>query len=369
MAVDPRAYDFDHPVNKRPNYHFGQWDPHHIDNQGRYRRFVVQQVTLDALLERRRTGRASCRATNCSFEAAAVLAGTMLMASGTSGSGPDAHDSTTTLSTLLPRIAAYRDAFYEQLHCASSTATHGERLRAEALAGKQPLAGARQHLNQHLARRRAAQLRARAPGHVVCADGLPEAAAAQAAVVAVAAARMACEIQCRLTTAHLADRRRATRRGARRCSAKSRTCCTAPSSAARMVDPWNILGFQRPVQPVSGRRKQCARPSRRPIDRNGRTYLGTLRTIVERGRGPWRQVARHPIRATDGATGRWWDTFATTTVESVESFSGREAFESAREVAQALEAFHAGRRRRRRRRLLAQARSDNSTRPRPTPWC
>ncbi len=50
LAFDPRAYDFDHPVNKRPNYHFGQWDPHHIDNRGRYRRFVLQQVTLDTLL-------------------------------------------------------------------------------------------------------------------------------------------------------------------------------------------------------------------------------------------------------------------------------------------------------------------------------
>jgi hypothetical protein len=52
LAIDPRAYDFDHPANKRPNYHFGQWDPHHLDNQGRYRRFVVQQVTLDALMRR-----------------------------------------------------------------------------------------------------------------------------------------------------------------------------------------------------------------------------------------------------------------------------------------------------------------------------
>ena len=43
LAIDPRAYDFDHPVNKRPNYHFGQWDPHQIDGQGRYTRFVVQQ--------------------------------------------------------------------------------------------------------------------------------------------------------------------------------------------------------------------------------------------------------------------------------------------------------------------------------------
>ena len=57
LAIDPRAYDFNHPVNKRPNYHFGQWDPHHLDGQGRYRRFVVQQVTLDALLERVQRGR------------------------------------------------------------------------------------------------------------------------------------------------------------------------------------------------------------------------------------------------------------------------------------------------------------------------
>ena len=51
LALDPRAYDFDHPVNKRPNYHFGQWDPHAIDPRGFYHRFVVQQVTLDALDE------------------------------------------------------------------------------------------------------------------------------------------------------------------------------------------------------------------------------------------------------------------------------------------------------------------------------
>ena len=30
LAIDPRAYDFNHPANKRPNYHFGQWDPHHL---------------------------------------------------------------------------------------------------------------------------------------------------------------------------------------------------------------------------------------------------------------------------------------------------------------------------------------------------
>ena len=34
LAVDPRAYDFDHPVNKRPNYLFGQWDLGKLDNSG-----------------------------------------------------------------------------------------------------------------------------------------------------------------------------------------------------------------------------------------------------------------------------------------------------------------------------------------------
>src|SRR5207302_1840707 len=43
LALDPRAYDHGHPANRRPNYVFGEWDPYHIDNQGRYRRFVVRQ--------------------------------------------------------------------------------------------------------------------------------------------------------------------------------------------------------------------------------------------------------------------------------------------------------------------------------------
>ena len=79
------------------------------------------------------------------------------MATGVSGAGPDTHDSTVTLATLLPRIAAYRDAFYEQL-LAKLEGVHGQRLRQEAAQRRQPFGGARQHLNAELARRRAAQL-------------------------------------------------------------------------------------------------------------------------------------------------------------------------------------------------------------------
>jgi len=53
LALDLRAPTIHgHPVNRRPNYVFGEWDPHHIDNQGRYRRYVCRKITLDALLER-----------------------------------------------------------------------------------------------------------------------------------------------------------------------------------------------------------------------------------------------------------------------------------------------------------------------------
>ena len=87
LAVDPRAYDFDHPVNKRPNYLFGQWDLGKLDNAGRCRRFIVQQVSLDAMLERVEH-RGSLAYEEMIYEAAAVLAGTILMGSRISGNRP-----------------------------------------------------------------------------------------------------------------------------------------------------------------------------------------------------------------------------------------------------------------------------------------
>ena len=114
MANDPRPYDFDHPVNKRPNYQFGMWDPLSVDNRGFYSRFVVQQVTLDILLERAKNAPAEDR-TQKMFESAAALAGTILMASSVSGRSPDAYSSDVTLGTLLPIIAECREAFYSHL--------------------------------------------------------------------------------------------------------------------------------------------------------------------------------------------------------------------------------------------------------------
>ena len=59
-----------------------------------------------------------------------------------------------TLSTLLPRIARYREGYYAAL-LPRIQGRHGERVRQEAARTRQPFAGARQHLNSFLARQRA----------------------------------------------------------------------------------------------------------------------------------------------------------------------------------------------------------------------
>src|ERR1700752_3128702 len=89
-------------------------------------------------------------------EAAAALVGTILMATGISGAGPETHDSSTSLATLLPRVARCRESFYAQL-LNKMAGAHGERLRREAQTTKQPFGGVRQYLNQYMARHRAMQ--------------------------------------------------------------------------------------------------------------------------------------------------------------------------------------------------------------------
>ena len=155
LALDPRAYDFDHPVNRRPNYHFGEWDDRAIKD-GYYRRYVVRQVTLDALLSRLDEVE-DVDYQELLVEAASVLAGTILMGSGISGWGPGAYTSDVTLGSLMKPIAAYRDAFYND-RMAHLTGKHGERLTGEQQHRRQPFGAARQHLNAALAERRAGQL-------------------------------------------------------------------------------------------------------------------------------------------------------------------------------------------------------------------
>ena len=258
FALDMRAYDHNHPVNRRPNYIFGEWDPHHIDNQGRYRRYVVRKITLDALLERVDNPATLDRA-ELLWEAAAVLAGTVLMAAGVSGAGPSAHDSTTTLGVLLPHIARYRDAFYEQL-LAKRGGGHAERLRQEQAATRQPFGGARQHLNGYLARHRAAQLQQRYLALIYAQMGYSEASREEAGRIPAVSVRMLSEVLNRLTSGQREADHGALRQAAARL-AEVEDLLRRGVSCGAFADPWNLLGFQALFPLSAAREDSVARPT------------------------------------------------------------------------------------------------------------
>jgi hypothetical protein len=339
LAFDPRAYDFDHPVNKRPNYHFGQWDPHRIDNQGRYRRFIVQEVTLNALMLRlEQEGKIPQE--ELEYEAAAVLAGTILMASGTSGSGPGCFDSTTTLSDLLPPIASYRDAFYEHL-MAQTSGAHARRLERESNQKHQPFGGARQHLNAELARRRASQLEHVHLARVFAAMGYPEAAARQAAVVPVASARMLCQLDCSLTEGAKMLQRGELGKCADLLPEVVQLLRRAIQCGA-VVDPWNLLGFDAQFSLFPAMENSI-------FDHRVEELLLLMERIFSLYSSAWSEAAA----VDDGALcaridhefrelSDWWRQYAAHECASISCPDSHETYEASRLVATALGMWHRG---------------------------
>jgi len=338
LALDPRCYDFDHPVNKRPNHHFGQWDPYQLDNQGRYRRFILQQVTLEALLARVDDASGEASRDELLLEAAAVLAGTILMASGTCGAGPHTHDSGTTLSSLLPHIARYRDGFYEAL-IAQMQGEHAERLRAEAAQLHQPFGGARQHLNHELARRRATQLQHVHLAQLFARMGYPDAAMQQVRTVQVASARMLCEIYCRLAVAHReidAQQLESVPGYLREVEELLRRAV----ECGAVVDPWNVVGFGGNFSLFPA------------LENSIRDYrVDTLIELVEQifllCARAWSEAAAQDRSALEEAfsakfeqLAQWWDPYATATVSGVKHVVGKQLMVSTNLVAGALNAWH-----------------------------
>ncbi|HMC65273.1 MAG TPA: hypothetical protein VKI65_10075 [Gemmataceae bacterium] len=333
LAVDPRAYDFGHPVNGRPNYMFGEWDPHHIDNQGRYRRFVVRQIALDALLDRIEH-RGDIRESEALFEAGAVLAGIILMASGQSGSGPDTHDSTTTLATLTPRIARYRDAFYRQL-LEGAAGPHGDRLRQEAQLTRQPFGGVRQHLNRYLARQRALQLQQRHLALILAEMGYSEASRRQAARIPVASVRMKSDIRVRLVAGqqHVEQGELVE---AARLLPEIEDLLHRGIACGALVDPWNILGFQG-LFPLFTAREDSVHDPRiddlvEVVERLLDLYAALMSEAAAAGERPLvAQLGTAMRKLAD-----WWDKFATIEVGGIRRVHGSEAVTAAKHVADAL---------------------------------
>jgi hypothetical protein len=337
LALDPRAYDHGHPADKRPNFRFGEWDPHHIDPKGRYRRFVVRQLLLDALLDRVGEVHGAQAATlrpEFLEEAAVVLAGTILMAVGVSGPGPEAYDSSVTLANLVPRIARYREAFYTA-RLARVGGAYGERLKQEAAATRQPFGGARQHVNQFLAQHRAAQLQQRRLALLLAEMGYPEASRQQAARIPAASVRLLSEMHLRLTAgqAHV-DRGELAE--AARLLPEVEDLLHRGIACGAVVDPWNILGFQGLFPLFAAMEDSLPDPR-----------IDNLIQVVEQTLNLHARLRSEAAASGEEALGAelagrmkqlaaWWDRFATTGVNGVRHVNGAEAASSAEHVADAL---------------------------------
>jgi hypothetical protein len=379
LAIDPRAFDFDHPINKRPNHHFGQWDEQQISQQGYFTRFIIHQVTLDALLERverdsrpptaseEDTRRIPIPREQLMFEAGAVLAGTILMASGVSGNGPGAHHSTVTLGNLLPSIATYRDQFYHEL-LQRLPEEHRLRLLKEAETRRQPFGAARQDLNARLAQRRAWQLVNCRLASIFARMGYPAEAEMQSRIVPVAGARIICQIDCLLSSiSQVLDRQRdwqSSPADAEATQSAAPTAVTDPHpdyllpaiamipqvfellqrgiACGAIVDPWNILGFDA---------NYSLFPAIENSVKDHRVYelVDLLERIFAVCSRLWSEAAANDrldacleIKQQFRTIADWWRKYAAHEVMAVDAVDAEDIFCAAELVAKALNLWHKG---------------------------
>ncbi len=342
LAIDPRAFDFDHPINKRPNHHFGTWDEQQVGPDGYYRRFIVHQVTLDGLLTRVRdeVEKGELSREELETEAAAVLACTMLMASAISGDFIGAWDSETTLGTLLPVVARYRDRFYEVL-VERLPEKHRRRLNEEAIERHQPLGAARQTLNANLSARRASQLVNCRLASIFARMGFPAAAQMQLETVPVASARIVCRIDCLLAVSFQAIEQK-NLEGALKATRRMVELLKRGIGCGAIVDPWNIIGFDA---------NYSLFPALQDSVRDHRAYelVDLVESILALYSRLWSQAAAQDetemaerVRAEFNSVVSWWRKYAAYEVMSVDAVDPTEIFDAAELVSKALNLWQKG---------------------------
>ncbi|QDT99126.1 hypothetical protein [Gimesia aquarii] len=333
IAIDLRAHDHLHPVNKRTNYMFGEWDPHTIDNQGYYRRFIIRKLILDSLLAWIDENKELPLQERLQ-DAAAVLSGTMLMASSISGSGPDTHSSETSLTSLLPKVARQRDDYYNRL-LASASGQRAERLLKEAKQSQQPFGHIRHYLNLHLARYGAQQVQHRQLSRIYARMGFATAARCEAAVIPCTSVRFECEIQWRVTLVHL-HLERYELEEAWNLIPEIEDFLTRGIECGALIDPWNILGFQG-LFPLFISREDSIPDQRSEVlldlmEEIFSAYSATLSEAAAQGNNKLKlQISDRFQKLAEK-----WDRYATTTVEDLPQVNGQDSFESAAHVSQIL---------------------------------
>jgi hypothetical protein len=333
LAIDPRGYDFSHPADKRPNYCFGEWDPDHIDGKGFYRRFIVRHVTLEGLWLRVQNHGDIAR-DELLHEAACVLVGTMLMGAGTSGAGPTTHDSTVTLSSLVPKIAKNREVFYAQL-IERIGGAHGKRLKKEAEVTRQPFGGVRQALNQHLGQHRALHMQRRHLALFLAELGYASSSRRQIRNIPVASVRMLTDMHVFLSTGQMLVDRGQLAQAADHLAQVEDLLKRAIACGA-MIDPWNVLGFQGQFP-----RFQSLEDSIHDHRVDDLTYVvdsifNLYARLLREGAAQGAFSPDADLSVNLRKLAEWWDRFATSTVAEIPHVQGAEAVKSAEHVANAL---------------------------------
>ncbi|MCA9024086.1 MAG: hypothetical protein KDA86_02615 [Planctomycetaceae bacterium] len=334
LAIDVRAHDQTHPVNKRTNYLFGEWDPHQIDTKGLYTRFVLRRIILDALIRWVDNEQSNVEREERLFDAAAALSGTILMASSISGAGPETHDSTVSLTSLLPIIARRRDEFYNRL-MDGLTGARRRRLEREAELTQQPFGHIRQYLNMTVASYGARQVQYRELAYLFARMGYSEAARRQALVIPSASARFECEIQCRVGAARgFLDRGRIEE--AVDAVTEAEDLLHRGIECGSLVDPWNILGFHGQFPLFTSR--EDAIPDGRIetlmllMDDLFSIYARCLGEAAAMGETQMREdISRRFLDLAE-----WWDRFGSDVIEDLPDVSGHESWESASQVSTVL---------------------------------
>ncbi|MEZ6056014.1 MAG: hypothetical protein R3C01_04850 [Planctomycetaceae bacterium] len=338
IVLDPRSHDHLHPVYKRTNYMFGEWDPDSIDTKGHYTRLVIRRIVLDTLTEWVSLTTPKMSANERLFDAAAALCGTILMASSVSGAGPDSHDSTVSLTTLLPIIARRRDEFYARL-ISQATGARAKRLEAIRSKTRQPFGHVRQFLNLKLSSYGANQVQHRELAMLEARMGYVEAARQDAAAIPAASIRIETEIQAELSTA-LRELREGKVESASDRLVVVEDFLHRGIDCGAIVDPWSILGFQGQY-PLFQSREDSIPDSRIEsllaiMEDVFHVYTRAMVEAAILGKSSLQKDLSRRYQT----LAEWWDRFASHVIEDLPEVIGSEAWESANHVADILMLWH-----------------------------
>ncbi|MCA9040983.1 MAG: hypothetical protein KDA65_11595 [Planctomycetaceae bacterium] len=335
LALDLRAYDSLHPVNKRTNYPFGEWDPHLVNTRGFYTRFVVRKIILDTMLYWIQETTPLIGYKEALHDAAAVLCGTILMATSISGSGPGAHDSTVSLTTLMPIVARQRDAYYDAI-MQQCEGERQQRLVSVLNQTQQPFGHVRQFINLSLSRYAAQQVQHRQLAHFFAKLGMEEASRQHAEVLPVPSARFESSLQCLMTRGQLLldQKNLAEVKGLLR---EAEDLLQRGIRCGALIDPWNILAFQAQF-PLFQSREDSLPDHRAEVLVDLMEQLFALYTrAMSIAAAEGENELLDSFSAQFQQSAERWDRYATSVVEDVPDVAGLNSWKAAQQVAEVLQ--------------------------------